>query len=125
MTPRCLKKTLVNLTSPGRPLARQPAVPEVEAECGGEEGGQDGEGDEEAPWHGAATGDAALLQTPTWSSPTERRNDHAAQTVEHSTVHNTQTQRVMSHVKLRHIEEPGTTCRSSTSISLVPSVSLC
>ena len=68
MTPRCLRKTLVNLTSPGRPLARQPAVPEVEAECGGEEGDkgdQDGEGGEDAPWHGAATGDAALLQTPT------------------------------------------------------------
>ena len=67
MTPRPLKKTITVLTSPGRPLARQPAVPEVEAECGGEEGeegdqdGEDGEDGEEAPWHGAATGDAALL----------------------------------------------------------------
>ena len=80
MTPRCLRKTLAVLTSPGRPLARQPAVPEVEAECGGEEGGEGAEEDgEEAPWHGAATGDAALLQTPRWSSPTEPRDDHAAQ----------------------------------------------
>ena len=88
MTPRCLRKTLAVLTSPGRPLARQPAVPEVEAECGGEEGGegdQDGEGGEEAPWHGAATGDAALLQTPRWSPPTEPRYDHAAQTPKYST----------------------------------------
>ena len=63
MTPRSLK-TITVLTSPGRPLARQPAVPEVEAECGGEEGeegDQDGEDGEDAPWHGAATGDAALL----------------------------------------------------------------
>ena len=85
MTPRCLKKTQAVLTSPGRPLARQPAVPEVEAACGGEEGGegdQDGDYGEDAPWHGAATGDAALLQTPTWSPPTEPRDDHAPQTVE-------------------------------------------
>ena len=94
MTPRCLRKTLAILTSPGRPLARQPAVPEVEAECGGEEGGeggeggegdQDGEGGEVAPWHGAATGDAALLQTPSWSPPTEPMDDHAVQTAQYTT----------------------------------------
>ena len=91
MTPRCLRKTLAVLTSPGRPLARQPAVPEVEAECGGEEGGEGGQDGEDAPWHGAATGDAALLQTPRWSPPTEPRDDHAAQTAQHSTVqHSTQ-----------------------------------
>ena len=88
MTPRCLRKTLAVLTSPGRPLAREPAVPEVEAECGGEEGDkgdQDGEGGEDAPWHGAATGDTKLR----WSLPTEPRDDHAAQysTAQYSAQH--------------------------------------
>ena len=78
MPPRFLKKPLAVLPPPGRPLARQPAVPEVEAECGGEEGGeggQDGDYGEDAPWHGAATGDTKLR----WSLPTEPRDDHAAQ----------------------------------------------
>ena len=84
MTPRSLKKTITVLTSPGRPLARQPAVPEVEAECGGEEGeegdqdGEDGEDGEDAPWHGAATGDAALLP-PHGAPDTKLVTAHCAQ----------------------------------------------
>ena len=42
-------------------------------------------------------------QTPSWSPPTAPRDDqdHAAQTAQHSTVHNTQTQRVMSLVSCK------------------------